>query len=101
MPNPYEVKGDYANCSQASQASACAASAQKPNLRERLEALRNMTAEATQQAYGIHDCLFGQGVLNGDADVEKEPESVDAVVDWLGRRLNELVGVLQEVRGRL
>ena len=33
--------------------------------------------------------------------MEKEPESVDAVVDWLGRRLNELVGVLQEVRGRL
>jgi len=77
------------------------ASAQKPNLRERLEALRNMTAEATQQAYGIYDCLFGVGGLNGDTDVEKKPESMDAAVDWLGRRLNELVGVLREVRGRL
>lgn len=98
----HEKMNDLSNCVQdAAQACACMASAQKPNLRERLEALRNMTAEATQQAYGIHDCLFGQGGLNGDADVEKEPESVDAVVDWLGRRLEELVGVLQEVRGRL
>lgn len=97
-----EKTNDLSNCAQdAAQACACMASAPKPAMRERLEALRNMTAEATQLAYGIHDCLFGQSVLNGDADVEKEPESVDAVVDWLGRRLNELVGVLQEVRGRL
>ena len=31
----------------------------------------------------------------------KEPESMDAAVDWLGRRLNELVGVLREVREKL
>lgn len=93
----HEKMNDLSNCAQdAAQACACMASAQKPNLRERLEALRNMTAEATQQAYGIHDCLFGVGGLNGDTDVEKEPESIDTAVDWLGRRLNELVGVLRE-----
>ena len=98
----HENMNDLSNCAQdAAQACACMASAQKPNLRERLEALRNMTAEATQQADGIHDCLCGAGGLNGDTDVEKEPESMDAAVDWLGRRLNELVGVLREVRGRL
>lgn len=38
-----------------------------------------------------HDCLFGRDGLNGDTDAEKEPESMDAAVDWMGRRLNELV----------
>lgn len=98
----HEKTNDLSNCAQdAAQACACMASAPKPAMRERMEALRNMTAEATQLAYGIHDRLFGGGGLNGDTDVEKEPESMDAAVDWLGRRLNELVGVLREVRERL
>lgn len=98
----HEKTNDLSNCAQdAAQACACMASAPKPVMRERLEALRNMTAEATQLAYGIHDCLFGGGGMNGDTDVEKEPESMDTAVDWLGRRLNELVGVLREVRERL
>ena len=98
----HEKTNDLSTCAQdAAQACSCMASAPKPPMRERMEALRNMTAEAAHEAYGIHDCLFGQDSLNGDADVEKEPESMDAAVDWLGRRLNELVGVLREVREKL
>lgn len=98
----HEKTNDLSNCAQdAAQACSCMVSAPKPPMRERMEALRNMTAEAAHEAYGIHDRLFGQDNLNGDADVEKEPESMDAAVDWLGRRLNELVGVLREVREKL
>ena len=98
----YERKSDLANIDQlASQVSACAASAKKPTLRERLETTQKAAAEAIQLAYSIRDCLFGQDGLNGDIEVEKEPESMDEAVDWMGRRLNELVGALKEVREKL
>ena len=78
----HEKANDLSNCAQdAAQACACMASAPKPPMRERLEVLRNMTAEATHEAYGIHDCLFGRDGLNGDTDAEKEPESMDAAVE--------------------
>lgn len=102
MNSTYERTSDLANIAQlASQASAWEASAKKPTLRERLEATRKVAAEATQLAYSIHDCLFGQDGMNGNTEVEKEPESMDEAVDWMGRRLNELVGVLREARERL
>ena len=102
MFNTRGETSDLSNCAQkAAQASTCAASTKKPALRERLEATRKVAAEATQLAYSIHDCLFGQDGMNGNTEVEKEPESMDEAVDWMGRRLNELVGVLREVRERL
>lgn len=102
MNSTYERTSDLANIAQlASQASACEASTKKHILRERLETTRKVAAEAIQLAYSIHDCLFGQDGLNGDVEVEKEPESMDEAVDWMGRRLNELVGALKEVREKL
>lgn len=101
MPNPYEVKSDYANCSQASQASACTTNAKEASLRERVEALRDVAAEATRQAYDIHERLFGNDGLGVDGSPETDPESVGAAVDWLKRRMSELVRVLNGVRDRL
>lgn len=98
----HEKTNDLSNCAQdAAQACACTASAKKPTLRERLETTRKVAAEAIQLSYSIHDCLFGQDGLNGDINVEKEPESMDEAVDWMGRRMNELVGALKEVREKL
>ena len=97
----YERTSDLANIAQlAPQASACAASAMKPTLRERLEATRKVTEEATQLAHSIHDCLFGKG-LNGETAPQEEPENVYGMMDCLKWKLDELCRVLKEVGEKL
>lgn len=92
---------DLANAAtDAAQANACMASAPKPAMRERMEVLQKLAEECRATADGIRYCLFG----GGGEDCKKpemEPDSLDAVVDWLGEKLEETLCILREVRERL